>query len=390
MGAAKLNETNCQRKCQLTEKIIPMLIYCIVAFFISFFACGLLIHKARKHARNYPVDMPQRSHKGCIPRIGGVAMAIGMGVSVSLAFFASTKGGDAGNLQLQVWCLLWGLCMVPAVLGGLIDDLTQRMTVRWRFILTFATGVLAAVLLGARVPHIDIPIFDSAFQAWPWLGIALAVVAIAGLPHAINIIDGYNGLAGIVSIILSLALAHVSIQVNDRALAFLFLMNAAASAGFIVWNYPWGKIFAGDSGAYLWGSVIAIGSILLVQRHEAVSPWFPLLLLIYPVWETIFSMYRKWVRGVSPGTADALHFHQLIFRRVVHRYIGDGDAREVLARNNLTAPYLWVYTVITVLPAIVFWRNTFALILFSLFFSFMYTLVYLAMVRFKVPSFLKF
>ena len=55
----------------------------------------------------------------------------------------------------------------------------------------------------------------------------------------------------------------------------------------------------------------------LVQRNAEVSPWFPMLLLIYPVWETIFSIYRKAVRGVSPGVADALHFHQLIYRRIV-------------------------------------------------------------------------
>lgn len=366
-----------------------MLIFCIIAFFISFFGCGFLVRKAQRHAKNYPVDMPQRSHQGNIPRVGGVAMASGMGLSIGFAYIFNRNGWHTGNLNLQPWCLLWGLCMVPAVLGGLIDDLTQRLTPRWRIILTFSTGVLAAVLLGASVPHINIPYLEVLFHSWPWIGVVLAIFAIAGLPHAINIIDGYNGLAAIVTIILSLALAHVSLQVNDRALAFIFLINCAATTGFVVWNYPFGKIFAGDSGAYLWGSVIAIGSILLVQRHEDVSAWFPLLLLIYPVWETVFSIYRKWMRGVSPGTADALHFHQLVFRRVVRREINNGEVRGVMSRNNRTAPYFWIYTVVTVLPAIVFWKNTFVLIFFSFLFSFLYTIAYFAMVRFKVPFWIK-
>ena len=73
----------------------------------------------------------------------------------------------------------------------------------------------------------------------------------------------------------------------------MMICLAGATAGFLVWNYPRGLIFAGDGGAYLWGVVIAMASVLLVQRHALVSPWFPMLLLIYPVWETLFSIYRK-------------------------------------------------------------------------------------------------
>ena len=107
-------------------------------------------------------------------------------------------------------------------------------------------------------------------------------------------------------------------------------MLVGATAGFLVWNYPRGKIFAGDGGAYVWGMVIAVACVQLVQRHRVVSPWFPVLLLIYPVWETLFSIYRKVARGQSPGMADALHFHQLIFRRIVRVVFHDDEARRML------------------------------------------------------------
>jgi UDP-N-acetylmuramyl pentapeptide phosphotransferase/UDP-N-acetylglucosamine-1-phosphate transferase len=174
----------------------------------------------------------------------------------------------------------------------------------------------------------------------PWFGITLAVVAISGLPHAFNLIDGYNGLAGIVALVCCFALAYVALQVGDRQLAAMVLVLAGSTAGFLVWNYPRGLIFAGDGGAYLWGVVIAIASILLVMRHAEVSPWFPVLLLIYPVWETMFSIYRKTARGQSPGVADALHFHQLIYRRIVRGVFHDDEARRMLMRNNRTSPYL--------------------------------------------------
>src|SRR5690606_26785186 len=120
------------------------------------------------------------------------------------------------------------------------------------------------------------------------------------------------------------------------------------------WNYPMGQLFAGDGGAYVWGIVIAFCSITLVQRHPIVSPWFPMLLLIYPVWETMFSIYRKLARGDSPGMADALHLHQLIYRRIVRSVLDENAARRMLRRNNRTAPYLWAFTLLTVVPAVLF------------------------------------
>lgn len=244
-------------------------------------------------------------------------------------------------------------------------------------------------LLGLAVPRLGLPWVDGWMAINPWLGMGVALLAVTGLPHAFNIIDGCNGLAGMVALIVCLALAHVALQVGDRALAALLVTTAAATAGFLFWNYPRGMLFAGDGGAYLWGVVIAFGSITLVQRHDLVSPWFPMLLLIYPVWETVFSMYRKWVRGVSPGMADALHLHQLIYRRIVWGVFHDDESRRMLMRNNRTSPYLWGFTLLTVVPAVLFWKNTIVLICFCVLFVVMYVVAYLAIIRFKVPGWVK-
>ena len=198
-----------------------------------------------------------------------------------------------------------------------------------------------------------------------------------------------GGLLPICTVIVCLALAHVALQVGDRGLAALLVCTAAATGGFLVWNYPRGMLFAGDGGAYIWGVVIAMASISLVQRNADVSPWFPLLLLIYPVWETLFSIYRKTVRGVSPGVADALHFHQLIYRRIVRSVFHDDESRRVLMRNNRTSPYLWGFTLLTVVPAVLFWNNTPLLMAFCGLFVISYVMAYMAIVRFKVPEWLR-
>ena len=89
---------------------------------------------------------------------------------------------------------------------------------------------------------------------------------------------------------------------------------------------------------------------------------------------------------MSPGVADALHFHQLIYRRIVREVFHDDEARRMLMRNNRTSPYLWAFTLFTVVPAVLFWNNTPVLIAFCLLFVISYVTAYLAIVRFKVPK----
>lgn len=361
----------------------------LVAFLVAALAAGLTVRWGGGYAAVYGSAMPQRFHTGDIPRLGGVALLSGLVSSWGLGLWQAFQWGDPGSLKLGMWVCGWLVALLPAALGGIAEDMTQRLSVRYRLALTAASGGLAVVLIGLNVPTVGWPWLDGLMRAAPWLGIAIVVLAVAGLPHAFNIIDGYNGLAGMVALIVCLALAHVALQVGDRALATLLVSTAAATAGFLVWNYPRGMLFAGDGGAYVWGVVIAMASVSLVQRNTDVSPWFPMLLLIYPVWETVFSIYRKAVRGVSPGVADALHFHQLIYRRIVRGVFHDDESRRVLMRNNRTSPYLWGFTLLTVVPAVLFWNNTPLLMAFCGLFVISYVMAYMAIVRFRVPHWLR-
>jgi len=365
-----------------------MIVLCVVAFAVALVAAGFIVRWGRGHAAHYGASMPQRFHFGHVPRLGGVAVLLGVAASWILGA-AQSLWGDPGSLRLGGWVGWWLLALLPAVLGGIAEDLVQRLSVLYRLVLTACSGVLAVAVVGITLPRLGLPWLDAVLDFAPWLGLAIAVLAIAGLPHAFNLIDGYNGLAGMVALIVCLALAHVAMQVGDRALAALLVSLAAATAGFLVWNYPRGLLFAGDGGAYLWGVVIAIASLSLVQRNQDVSPWFPMLLLIYPVWETVFSIYRKAARGVSPGVADALHFHQLIYRRIVRSVFHDDESRRLLMRNNRTSPWLWGFTMLTVAPAVMFWNNTPVLMAGCGLFVVSYVAAYLAIVRFKVPGWLR-
>lgn len=367
-----------------------MLTLILICSAVSFFWCALLLRLGRVNARRYSLDMPQRFHSGDVPRLGGAAMMLGSAAGwlwlLSADHFIPVPLGiPLTGEQAFSWLVVTGL----AVGAGLAEDVTHQVRARWRLGLTLAAGIAAAALLDLRIVRLGIPAIDGFWIAAPLAGALLAAFAVAGLPHAFNLIDGYNGLASMVAIICCLSIAYVALQMGDRQLAALVLSAAGATFGFLVWNYPRGMIFAGDGGAYLWGVVIAVASITLVQRHAQVSPWFPMLLLSYPVLETVFSVYRKLVRGQSPSLADALHFHQLIYRRIVREVFHEDEARRMLIRNNRTSPYLWGFALLTVTPATLFWRNTYVLMAFCLGFVVVYIWAYTSIVRFRVPRWMR-
>ncbi len=366
-----------------------MLLLLILCFLTAFIVTALVVRWGRGHARRYGTQLPQRFHVGAVPRLGGVAMLAACSIGWGWMAFSPRLGIE--NLIPADGVFTAALCVVSFVGVGVgsLEDLSQRLAVRYRLLATVGAAAMAVWFLELSVPRLGFPALDPLWAMMPWLGIGLAVLAISGLPHAFNLIDGYNGLAGTVAIACSFALAYVALQVGDRQLAAMVLVLAGATAGFVVWNYPHGLIFAGDGGAYLWGLVIAVASVLLVQRHAQVSPWFPLLLLAYPVLETLFSIYRKAARGQSPGVADALHFHQLIYRRIVREVFDDDESRRMLTRNNRTSPYLWGFAMLTVLPAVLAWDRTPVLVFFALLSVVTYVWAYVSIVRFKVPRWLR-
>lgn len=363
--------------------MVPLLVFCAA---LSALGCALLLRVGVASATRYRLDMPQRFHMGHVPRLGGAAMFLACAVCWSLLFVVDPMGLPyRARVALAI---IWLLVVVLAVGAGLLEDLTQQMHARWRLVFTLGAGFAATYLLDLRIATLGGPP-NNPWTLVPWMATALAVIAVAGLPHSFNLIDGYNGLASTVAVICCAAISVVAFQVGDRYILAVVLTLASATVGFLLWNYPRGLIFAGDGGAYLWGVVIAIASIQLVQRHPDVSPWFPMLMLIYPVWETFFSIYRKLMRGQSPGRADALHFHQLIYRRVVRPVQDTDHRRQMLKRNNRTSPYLWLLTLLSAVPAVLFWRDTTVLMIFSCVFVFTYIAAYVAIVRFKVPAWLR-
>ena len=329
---------------------------------VSCLGCYLLVRYQHLHLHlsQDPIGSgPQKFHAFAAPRIGGIALLLGL-LTANLVLYFTQKQFPVESFGFML------LAVLPAFGGGLVEDITKNVGVPSRLMLTMLAAALGVWMLGAMLPRVDIPGVDSLLR-WSPLAFAFTVFAVGGVGNAINIIDGYNGLASGYAALALAAMAWVSVQVGDVFLLTSSLTMIGALLGFFVWNYPRGLIFLGDSGAYLLGFWLAEISVLLVVRHPEVSAWFPVLLLVYPIFETIFSMARcKLWQGTSAGEPDDLHLHQLVYRHLAGNSSTKEDTSAITANNNAVAPRFWAVALFCLVPGVLLWRDTAWLVACSL------------------------
>lgn len=355
----------------------------LISFGVTWFVTWVVIRLSSRNLHVWgdtDLDAPQKVHTNIVPRVGGLGIAFGM-----LAALAWQSMDDWSQARDLVWL---GACAAVAFAAGLLEDVTKKVTPKQRLMATFAAAALAASLVNGVITRTDIPGLDPLLQV-PLIAWAVTLFAVGGVANAVNIIDGFNGLASMCVAIALAGLALVAYQVNDTMVLQGALLGLGAILGFFVWNYPKGRIFLGDGGAYCLGFWAAELGILLVHRNPAVSPMFPLMLCAYPIFETVFTMYRRKVlRGRPMDQPDAGHLHSLIYRRLMRWAIGKRDSANLVRRNSMTSPYLWMLCLITCAPAVAWWDQSDMLGACLGIFCLLYLLLYRSIVLFRTPRLL--
>jgi UDP-N-acetylmuramyl pentapeptide phosphotransferase/UDP-N-acetylglucosamine-1-phosphate transferase len=353
-----------------------------LAFACSLAVTMLLVRSASMHTRHSgdgDYSKPQKFHIVTVPRIGGLGIVLG--VLGGMGALAWSQGSVAA-----VFALTLAACAAPTFLAGITQDFTEALTPRGRLVATVLSALLAFVFLDAAIRDTAIPGLNW-LVSMPWGACLLTLLAVAGVANAVNIIDGFNGLASMCVILMLCAVAYVGFQVSDPLVGSLALIGVGAVLGFFFWNFPAGLIFLGDGGAYFLGFYLSELCILLLVRNPGeVSPLFPLLVCIYPVFETLFSIYRRsFLRAVPATVPDGIHLHSLIYRRLLRWTMGPRSAKALTRRNSMTSPYLWLLCSLSLVPAVLFFDNT-ALLAFSLgLFGVSYVVLYWRIVRFRSP-----
>lgn len=313
----------------------------------SFLVCALLVLTQRWHGKlSLDNDLAgvQKLHAVPVPRVGGLGVVIGLMIGIAVGYHLN---GETYRLVIPVL-----LAAGPVFLAGILEDITKKVSVRTRLLASFASAALGVFLVDAQLTRLDTPLLDNLMVFAP-VAFVFTCFAVGGMTNAINIIDGLNGLASGTVVIILAGLAAMAWQTNDLLVMKLCLWGIAAMLGFMAFNFPFGRIFLGDGGAYLAGFWVATCAVLLLNRNPDVSTWAVLLSALYPVWETVYSMYRRKVLNhVQTGLPDQGHLHHLVFRKISTILNGDGYQRTNRLDHGVTSLCLWIIVVASQFSAV--------------------------------------
>jgi UDP-N-acetylmuramyl pentapeptide phosphotransferase/UDP-N-acetylglucosamine-1-phosphate transferase len=247
----------------------------------------------------------------------------------------------------------------------LVEDLKETLSPKKRLFMQSLSAVFGMILFNSYIVDIGI-----SWQLPLVISIFFTIFAVAGSINAVNIIDGFNGLASGIAIMVLTSLSICAYMVGDTEILYVSSVILGACLGFFVLNFPKGKIFLGDGGAYFLGFCIVEIAILLSQRHEQVSSWFVLCIMIYPVYEVLFSAYRRKKKGLSPLYPDKMHLHTVIFRKITKN-------------NYKTSVLMWIIAAPFIFIPLLYMWHTKLLAATVLLFIFFYNFIYFRLVRLR-------
>ena len=323
----------------------------------------------------------QKFHVNPTSRLGGVAIFLGITVS------GLSVSGTAEFHHYSFWFLLASL---PVWLAGLTEDLTRRVGPTFRLLMAAISAAWLFGTLGISVDRTDVWPIDLLLSI-PAAPLCVTLLVVAGFTHSMNIVDGFHGLACGLAIITLSGLAYMAWKVGDNLLLQMCLTSLSVMLGFFAFNWPKGAIFLGDAGAYLIGFWVVELGILLAMRNPQISPMAPVVVGLLPLIETLFSMYRRNVIRNDPvNQPDALHLHTLVYRRILFNPALKYTTNQLNEVNAKVALFFWLPAAIFAVLACIFAESTKAQLVLMLIYLTMYNWLYLRLVRFKAPAFMRF
>lgn len=312
---------------QITEPLL-MQSYATL-FFVSFILCLIIIvSSGYGFSRRAEVDETavQSAHSGFVPRVGGLAIYISILVLIPLLSFGFIPLSVVFNLDAEQLALLI-LSAAPVFSIGLAEDLGYDMSPKARLVASAVSSFISILLFKVWLDSLGIPGVDTLLMFAPF-GILFTIFATVGVVNAFNLIDGLNGLSSYVTVSVAVSLSIIAFEAGNTQVSILLVLCVAAVLGFMTLNFPKGKIFLGDGGAYALGHLLVWSAIILINGASEVSAFAILLVFFWPVADTGLAIWRRWKLGNPTDRPDRLHFHQLAMRFLEIKFLGR-DKREI-------------------------------------------------------------
>ena len=277
----------------------------------------------------------QRIHLNETPRLGGLVFILSL---IAYVMYCPN------NESIQLLKLIV-ICLIPIIVIGVKEDIFQNVEPLIRLLSLLFVGWLFRAQFTGPLPHIaDVPLIGKLFTLQGGVSF-FYILSMAAVANGMNLIDGVNGLCGAVALSILGALLFLSYKTTDVVMLSTIFSVILILIPFLIFNYPYGKIFLGDLGAYSFGLIISMLTIILFGRHPEISPWGAVLILIYPATEVVFSMLRRAMKGVSIYHADTAHLHLKFFH-----FFRPQSAYKKIA-NALVTPILsplWLFPLIAI------------------------------------------
>ena len=274
---------------------------------LAFFAFGFVVAVActpwviRLAHRGIGLDYAHESRKKQevpIPRLGGMPLMLAMSLGLLVIFAVSPANATNWFPILLGSVMMYGL--------GLWDDF-KSLGARKKLLGQLTTAIVV-YSLGLNIEKFSYPGVGSIdLGAW---SLPVTVFWLIAVPNIVNLIDGFDGLAGGLGLCMSVTLGIVAINNEQLAVACYAFTMAGALLGFLVFNFPPAKIYLGDGGAYLIGFTIAALSLTSSNKGSVAKVLFVTLIALgVPILDTTFAMLRRGLRGYPIFHADDEHFH---------------------------------------------------------------------------------
>ena len=249
-------------------------------------------------------DKPQAFHHEEISRCGGLASIISLIIFIYLHNFFFSK------IFYEYLIIGFGLFLV-----GFLDDLKINIKPIFRLISMMLILSASVAFFSIDIERVDL-IFLNIWMKNEYFLILFVSLCFLFVINGSNLIDGFNGLLAINLLIINLVLALINMQNNLFEYLFLLIAQIIILITFLLFNFPKAKIFFGDSGSYLFGSLTALNVIYTNNFNENISSFFFCVLLSYIFFEVLFSFLRKIYQKKSPLEPDNFHLHMLVFKNI--------------------------------------------------------------------------
>ena len=275
-------------------------------FPISFIFAILLIFISKLVGKKGIVNIrksPQTLHKKSVSRFGGIA------IFFSLLFVSLIDSSE--NYRFLRIALF---CSSPIFILGILDDFQLEIKPFIRLLIVFPSAFLSYYFLGVEAYSVDIPYLDYLFS-FKLFSILFICFAMAGMVNAFNMIDGINGLVLLYSLTICILILLFQSSSYSAEINLFFVAIFFAILAVFILNFPFGRIFLGDGGAYFLGIMLSIGVVKYYQIND-LSPWYVFSVFIYPITDVLISILRRIVARVSIFNPENKHLHHLVYKRV--------------------------------------------------------------------------